>query len=270
MIVIFKDREPQIDNKLVLGNRGDIKATTITFTLDRVQNDLDLSTFSPSIEWHKSLGGQDIVEGLTSTVDSTDNSLINIEWTLPKEIMETPGSGNICIAFYSEDKVFRTSNVPIYVKNTINVEETLIPSLPPSYRVFLDTVEANKAQIETNTQAISTNKTNIDKKLDAEQEDWFYPAMLNKALSTTDNRLRYKKDQLGTLHVVGEVYNSDGSMPCFTLVDGYKMGLMYFRPTSKNGNVLEMARIESNGDVYVTIPDNDIAYINLILMEREV
>lgn len=265
MIVKFKGRDPVITGSLNIGNRGDVKATTLTFKIEKSQEELDLSTYIPSLEWLKSLGGQDIVE-LTSSTDSSDSDYININWALSKEIMELPGRGNICINFLSNDGdiVFRTSNLPIYVKDTINVDETLIPSIPESYRDFIKKVDENSEQIELNTNKIHALE-NPDK------EEWIYPTLLNNALTLSTDPIKYKKDILGQTYIMGTIKNTDGSRACFQLVTGYRIyaEVSYFKTISKNGNILDTGMIDSDGMFYISVPDNDIAYVNLIFTNKE-
>jgi len=263
MIIKYTGREPDITGQLLIGNRGDVGSTTLIFQVQKVQQNLDLSLYTPSIEWKKSLGGQDIVMGLESIANSLDLDYIDISWTLSKEIMKLPGRGSICINFLSSDEkiVYRTNNLPIYVKDTINVDETLLPSIPESYRAFMRNVEINAKNIQANSENILANNT---------QEGWIYPTLLNNVLSLSANKIRYKKDNTGKTYIIGAIRNSDGTKAGFQLVNGYRMekDVSYFMATSKNGNTLDPCIIDSDGRVYISVPDDDIAYINLIFINK--
>lgn len=242
-----------------IGNRGDADVVTLKFLIDKEQMGIDLTDFDVTVEWLKQMGGQDI-ESLTSSVDTDDSTKLAIEWLLPAELLATAGRGSLCLEFSSDDVIFRTDNIPIQVTDTINVGQTILPDLPESYTVLLSDVELLKTEVASNTTNIAQNTSDIALKANSEQEDEFQPAMLNGALSETGDPIRYYKDNFGRVWVRGSVYNSDGTLPCAKLVDGYLSDELHFIPVSREGNALEPARIEADGNIYITVPDDDVAY----------
>ena len=269
MIITFTDRKPDTESKITIGNRGDANINTIQFVLPKVYDDTDLTLFTASLEWKIFDGSEDIAD-LAITPDA-DN--IILKWVQPKELMTVAGRGIICITLTSTDgsKIFRTDNIPIYVKDTINVDGNVLTDIPASYRVLIDSVELNKVNITKNTNSIIQNTDNISKntssigfKANILQEDWINPTVLNGAKTLTINKLRYYKDTIGKVYVKGTLQNSNGIKPCIQLIDGYKSNIAtsYFSIVSVNGNTVEKGIMLENGEIYITVPDGDTVSID--------
>lgn len=121
MIINFIGRKPDIKEDTVIGNQGDINVTTIQFILPKSYDGLDLTSFTPSVEWENSVGDSDAV--VLTIIEDTTN--IILEWLLSEDIMATAGKGTLCVTFSSADDTikYRTNNILIYVKDTIEVTE---------------------------------------------------------------------------------------------------------------------------------------------------
>ena len=120
MIINFIGRKPDIKEDVLIGNQGDINVTTIQFILPKSYDGLDLTSFTPYIEWEKLAGDSGVIE--LTIAESTSN--IVIDWLLPETILATAGKGTLCITFTSTDNTvkYKISNIYIYVKDTIEVE----------------------------------------------------------------------------------------------------------------------------------------------------
>lgn len=102
----------------------------------------------------------------------------------------------------------------------------------------------------------------IDEKASIAQEAFIYATPINKANTLISDPIRYYKNTVGEVMVKGAIENSNGTLPCASLI--YKPTVdIYFNVTSENNNTIEKARLTENGDIYITIPDDDTVYINL-------
>lgn len=135
---------------------------------------------------------------------------------------------------------------------------------------FLNDIQVIDNLTSTNTtSALSANqgkilKDLVDAKANSVQEDIIYPTLLNNATSDYTNQLRYYKDTIGEVHIKGSISNSDGTIPCFQLISGYRsnIAISYFNVTSLANNTINKAEMASSGNVYIAVPDGDTAYIN--------
>jgi len=104
----------------------------------------------------------------------------------------------------------------------------------------------------------------------AEQEDPFYPAPINGAIMVTGDELRYYKDTVGAVHLTGAVRNTDGSQACIAVADGYTPDRdITFNLVSSSNNTINHGTIDSDGKIYITVPDGDTAHVNLIYRAGE-
>jgi len=135
---------------------------------------------------------------------------------------------------------------------------------------FLNDIQVIDNLTSTNTtSALSANqgkllKDLVDSKANSIQENIIYPTLLNNAYSDYTDQLRYYKDTIGEVHIKGSISNSDGTNPCFRLISGYRSETSnsYFNVTSLANNIISKAKMTSDGNVYITIPDGDTVYVN--------
>lgn len=110
----------------------------------------------------------------------------------------------------------------------------------------------------------------LDSKANSTQEDLFYPTPLNGAVSTTGDMMRYYKDTTGAVHLTGGVSNSDGTLPCFNVVEGYRADRdITFNLVSSSNNTIFYGTLDTDGDLYITVPDDDVAHVNLVFRAGE-
>ena len=267
MIINFIDRKADVKEDISIGNRGDANVTTLQFILPRVYEGIDLAPFIPSIEWQKATGAQDELL-LDIDESNTDPDTIILVWLLPEELLATAGNGTFSITFISDsgEIKYKTDDITVSVVDTIDVDGTIIPTLPESYRTLLIDVALNKVNITQNVEDIAQNVEDIILKANIEQEAWIKPTMLNGTVTLVANAFRYYKDTVGKVYVTGTIQNSDGSNPCVQLIDGYKsaIAVTYFPIVSVNDNAIERGIMLANGQIYIKVPDDDTVYVNLI------
>lgn len=137
-------------------------------------------------------------------------------------------------------------------------------------QTFLSEIQVIDDLTSTNVaSALSANqgrllKDLVDTKANSVQENVIYPTLLNNVGTDYSNQLRYYKDTIGEVHVEGSVSNSDGLSSCFQLILGYRSSIAtsYFNVTSMADNTINKAKMTSDGNVYITIPDGDTVNVN--------
>lgn len=144
-------------------------------------------------------------------------------------------------------------------------------------QTFLSDIQVIDNLTSTNVaSALSANqgkilKDLVDSKAGYLQEDFIYPTMLNNSSSDYINQLRYYKDTIGEVHIKGNISNSDGTTPCFKLIPGYRSDIssFYFDVTSLSNNTINRAKMTSDGNIYIEIPDGDTACVNFTFRAME-
>ena len=187
MTITFTNRISDIKKVINIGNNGEGLVETLDLVLPKTYNSIDLSLLNLTLEWKTSAGYQDVVLLSGTVVGDT----ITTSWTLPKQVLAVTGTGNFCISFTSTDETveFKTNNIPFCVNSVIDVDGTIIPTLPDSYTALLIQVATNTDDIATNAsdillkadKATTYTKTEVDTELSAKVDK-----VVGKELSTND------------------------------------------------------------------------------------
>lgn len=158
MIINFEGKKPIVDRLTKAGNLGEQNVDTLEFVLSRTYNSIDLSTYTPSIEWARVAGGADFATGVTTTFDT---DYITIKWVLDASFLDTAGKAmcKVVLTNALDGSVWISDVVNLYIDKGLDITEEIIKSYPENYRELWDNVLFIRGELATGVLKGDTGET---------------------------------------------------------------------------------------------------------------
>lgn len=147
MRITFEGKKPKVDGIIKVGNLGEQNVDTIEFVFSKIYNDIDLSTYIPTIEWARLAGGADFASTTSTTVEGEN---IIITWLLDGFFLNTAGKASCRIYMKSEtgENIWISDIVNMFISGGLNLSDEVAKSYPENYRELWDNVFQLREDVE--------------------------------------------------------------------------------------------------------------------------
>jgi hypothetical protein len=147
MTITFIGKRPSNNQLVKVGNLGENNVDTIEFVIERTYRGIDLSTFTPTIEWARLAGGADFTNQVTKVVN---DETISITWLLDNYFLNTAGKASCRIVLKNENtnETWISDIVNMYIAGGLDISAEIEKNYPENYRELWDNVYQIKEDIE--------------------------------------------------------------------------------------------------------------------------
>lgn len=147
MTITFTGKKPSVNQLIKVGNLGEHNVDTIEFVIEKTYRGIDLSSFTPSIEWARLAGGADFATQVTKVVNE---ETISITWLLDSYFLNTAGKASCRIVLKNEstEETWISDIINMYIAGGLDLTAEIEKNYPENYRELWDNVYQIREDIE--------------------------------------------------------------------------------------------------------------------------